>query len=583
MATVGTAFVQIVPSFKGGVGAIQSQLDGEATTAGTSAGTKFGSSFSSAGSSQLQKLGGIAKWGGVALAGLGVLGVKAGLETAASMENANIAFTTMLGSSQKAGAFIKDLGAFAAKTPFEFPELQTAASSLISAGIKAKNVIPIMTTLGDVTSGMGTGSEGIQRATVALQQMNAAGRITAEDLNQLRDAGIPVYDLLAKATGKTKAEVVKLAQSGKLGKKELDQMMNALATGKGLERFKGLMAKQSKSLGGIWSTFKDNLNMSLAKALAPSLPGLKDGLSAVAKALPGLIKGFVSLVTPMFQLGKWIVENKPVLIGLAAGILTALVPAMVAAAIATWAFTVALLANPLTWIVIGIALLVAAIVLLVQHWDLVKKKTIQIWNAIKRFLADVWLGFKAMAVKIWNGIKTAISKAWDGIKSGVSAGAKAVLKFAVALAEGILNAYLFLPRKMLELGKAIALGLRDGIAGAWHWVTDKVEALIAKIPLAIRKLLHIASPSRVMMELGGFISEGLAIGIDSGRSDVAASLRGLTGRAATIDGSVGRPVGANSDRPIRMADGTLFGWVRTIANGEAELVLNNQAFKVGVA
>ena len=81
---------------------------------------------------------------------------------------------------------------------------------------------------------MGTGSEGVKRATIALQQMSAAGRITGEDLNQLRDAGIPVYDLLSSATGKSKEEVVKLAQAGKLGKKELGAMMEALESGKGL-------------------------------------------------------------------------------------------------------------------------------------------------------------------------------------------------------------------------------------------------------------------------------------------------------------------------------------------------------------
>ena len=158
--------------------------------------------------------------GAAAFGAVGAAGIVMGIKTAAGNEQAEIAFTTMLGSAEKAGAFLGDLQTFAAKTPFEFPELQTAASSLISAGINANDVIPIMTTLGDVTSGMGTGSEGIKRATVALQQMQAAGKITGEDLNQLRDAGVPVYDLLATATGKSKAEVVKLAQAGKLGKKE---------------------------------------------------------------------------------------------------------------------------------------------------------------------------------------------------------------------------------------------------------------------------------------------------------------------------------------------------------------------------
>ncbi len=243
-----------------------------------------------------------------------------GIKTAAAMQTAKIGFTTMLGSAKAANAFLAKLAAFAAKTPFEFPELQKAASSLISAGINADKVIPIMTTLGDVTSGMGTGAEGVQRATIALQQMNAAGRITGEDLNQLRDAGIPVYNLLASATGKSKAEVVKLAQAGKLGAKELGQMMKALETGKGLERFSGLMDKQSESLTGVFSTFKDTLGMGLAKALQPAIPGLtKLTLKAsdlVGKGMVPLQHGIGEVVDEVNELAdsgklqKWFAQGK---------------------------------------------------------------------------------------------------------------------------------------------------------------------------------------------------------------------------------------------------------------------------------
>lgn len=259
-------------------------------------------------------------YGATALVAGGVAAVGFGIKTAASMQTAKIGFTTMLGSAKKANSFLKDLSAFAAKTPFEFPELQTAASSLISAGINADKVIPIMTTLGNVTSGMGTGSEGVQRATVALQQMSAAGRITGEDLNQLRDAGIPVYDLLAKATGKSKAEVVALAQAGKLGSKELGQMMKALETGKGLERFSGLMDKQSESLSGVASTFKDTLGMGLATALQPAIPVLTDLTLAasdlVGKGMGPLTAGIQTVVDKgkelyaSGQLQQWAQEGK---------------------------------------------------------------------------------------------------------------------------------------------------------------------------------------------------------------------------------------------------------------------------------
>ena len=221
-----------------------------------STGRKVGRGLASVG-----KIGGMALTavGGAALS-VGAAATTVGIRTAAGMEQAQISFTTMLGSAEKAKSFLGDLNAFAAKTPFDLPGLQTAASSLVSAGIDASKVIPIMTSLGNATSGMGTGAEGVQRATVAIQQMNAAGRITGEDLNQLRDAGVPVFDLLTAATGKSTAQIAQMAQTGKLGAKELTQLMGALESGKGLERFNGLMDAQSQSMTGLWSTLKDTFS-----------------------------------------------------------------------------------------------------------------------------------------------------------------------------------------------------------------------------------------------------------------------------------------------------------------------------------
>jgi len=250
---------------------------------------------------------GVATGAGLLAAGLtsvAAAGAVVGIKTAASMEQANISFTTMLGSGQAAQDFLTNLNKFANATPFDFPGLTTAASSLISAGIDANKVIPIMTSLGNATSGMGTGAEGVQRATVALQQMNAAGKISGEDLNQLRDAGVPVFDLLTAATGKSTAAIADMAQKGKLGRKELDQLMAALESGKGLERFNGLMEKQSQSLSGMASTLKDTVGMGLSQAFQPAIPFLKilltDTNTLIGRALPGITTG-VGKVTAGLQ------------------------------------------------------------------------------------------------------------------------------------------------------------------------------------------------------------------------------------------------------------------------------------------
>jgi tape measure domain-containing protein len=279
---VGTAVVTLIPSAKGFSAAIRKELGGDIGAAGGAAGDQAGGSFVKGFTSHL---GTIAKLGAASIAALGVAAAGYGLKVASENEQAQISFETMLGSAEAANAFLADMKKFAATTPFEFPELQKAASSLISVGVDASKVLPIMKNLGDVTSGMGTGAEGVQRATVALQQMSAAGRITGEDLNQLRDAGVPVFDLLAAATGKSKEELAGMAQSGKLGKQELDQLMAALESGKGLERFSGLMDKQSQSLTGMVSTLKDTLGQGLADAVAPAMPAIKDALGGLSGAL----------------------------------------------------------------------------------------------------------------------------------------------------------------------------------------------------------------------------------------------------------------------------------------------------------
>lgn len=295
MTTIAEAYVQLKPSMRGFTSDMNNQVGGEMNSLGDRHGRSYGGSFGSA----FKAIGGVAII--ATIASIGISAVKTGLETAASMEQAKIAFTTMLGSAEKADGFLKQLADFAAQTPFEFPELQTAASSLISSGVAADKVIPIMKTLGNSTAGMGTGADGIKRATVALQQMAMKGKITGEEMMQLSEAGVDGWGALSAATGKSTAELMKLSEQGKLGKDSLNQLMSAIESGKGFERFTGLMDQQSQSLSGLMATFKDNLGIGLAKAVEPLIPLLKDGLGKTAEwlgntAMPAMANGIKAAI-----------------------------------------------------------------------------------------------------------------------------------------------------------------------------------------------------------------------------------------------------------------------------------------------
>jgi len=80
---------------------------------------------------------------------------------------------------------------------------------------------------------------------------------------------------------------------------------------------------------------------------------------------------------------------------------------------AQWAWNAATLGSPVTWIVLGIAAIVAGIVLLVKNWDTVKAAGAKAWNWIKDAASSAWNFLK----KIPGWIATAFS----GIAKFISA------------------------------------------------------------------------------------------------------------------------------------------------------------------
>lgn len=73
-----------------------------------------------------------------------------------------------------------------------------------------------------------------------------------------------------------------------------------------------------------------------------------------------------------------------------------LVPALWKLVTATTAWTVALLANPMTWVVVGIGLLIAAIIMLVTHFDDVKQAATEAWDSFKNGAKEAIESFKKL-------------------------------------------------------------------------------------------------------------------------------------------------------------------------------------------
>lgn len=197
----------------------------------------------------------------------------------AQMQQAQIGFTTMLGSADRAAVFLDDLAAFAAKTPFEFPELLDASKRMLAYGFEAGRVLPIMEAVGNATAGLGMGADGINRIILALGQMRAKGKLSGEEMRQLTEAGIPAWEMLANAMGKTTAEIMDMQQKGLIpADKAIDMIIEGMN-----KKFPDMMKNMENTWEGVTSTIKDVWNMTIGaigenlfKGLLSWLQGVRD-------------------------------------------------------------------------------------------------------------------------------------------------------------------------------------------------------------------------------------------------------------------------------------------------------------------
>jgi tape measure domain-containing protein len=226
---------------------------------------------------------GAAAFGAIALGGGAAVGF--GVSLAAQLEQARIGFTSMLGSGEQADAFLKNLQQFAAKTPFEFPDLVTGSRRLLAMGFAADEIMPVLSSIGNAVAAMGGGAEEINRVTIALGQMNAKGKVTAEEMMQLTEVGIPAWDILATKLGVNVGELQKMVTNGEVAAEVMVQAFNEEVP----KRFGNAMEAQSKTLMGLFSTLKDEVSMALAATAEPLSEALRGALPQITQVLSSLL------------------------------------------------------------------------------------------------------------------------------------------------------------------------------------------------------------------------------------------------------------------------------------------------------
>ena len=230
--------------------------------------TKFGSQMQNIGSTMTQSI-------TLPLLGVGAASLKA----FADIERLQNGLTAIMGSSAAASVELEKLRKVAENPGLALPQVVKASATLQSVGMSADVARETITQFGNATARAGEGAETFDGVIVALGQISAVGKVTQEDLNQIKGRLPEFADVMKNEFGVVTAEAI-----NKMGISAEDFITRSVSALGKLERAQG-------GLGNTFDNLKDNVTASFAefgKAINESL-----NLQAVAESLSKYIQGLV--------------------------------------------------------------------------------------------------------------------------------------------------------------------------------------------------------------------------------------------------------------------------------------------------
>lgn len=178
--------------------------------------------------------------------------LSSGSTLAASRETAMQSFSTLFGSKDTASGFLEELKEMANTTPFLYDDLTGMAKTMKAYGYEVEDILPTIQKIGDAGAALGMGTDDMNSIATYLGRMKTTGKTTLEYLNPIMERGIPVFDYLSQAMGKTNEEVQEMLTKGLIPGEEAAEI---IADYMGAS-YSGAMVEQSKTFEGLTSTLQ---------------------------------------------------------------------------------------------------------------------------------------------------------------------------------------------------------------------------------------------------------------------------------------------------------------------------------------
>lgn len=199
------------------------------------------------------------------------------IQVRGEFQQLEVAFTTMLGSSEKANVLMAQLTETAAKTPFDLQGAANGARQLLAYGTSAEDVNETLIRLGNIAAGL---SQPLGDLVYLYGTTMTQGRLYTQDLNQFTGRGIPMIKELAKEFGVAESEIRGMVEAGMIGFPEVQKVIQNLTNEGGM--FFNLMQEQSKTITGQISNIGDSFSMMLNDIGKANEGIINDALSSVS-------------------------------------------------------------------------------------------------------------------------------------------------------------------------------------------------------------------------------------------------------------------------------------------------------------
>ena len=151
-----------------------------------------------------------------------VASAKAGFEFNKQMELLKMRWGNVIGDANKGEAFVGMFRKVVRETSLTTEQISGFANRLFQAGVEIDDIEGKLMGLANVQSMYGLSNEEASRFVLGLTQAMSMGKIKMQEMNQMIEAGVPIYKILQDEFGWTREEMANLGRDADMSRQALE-------------------------------------------------------------------------------------------------------------------------------------------------------------------------------------------------------------------------------------------------------------------------------------------------------------------------------------------------------------------------